>query len=77
MEYTSYTALTLYALPESKQGSEILPNRTLDNQPEFLPRVLDLVKNREGRIGRLAVKWTPWKDEWENAMDYGSDNDKL
>lgn len=77
LEYTSYTALTLYALPESKRGQEMNPPRNLDGSPQFLPRTLDLVKNREGKTGRLAVKWRPWADDWSGAIDYKTDKEAL
>lgn len=77
LEYTSYTALTLYALPESKRGAQMQPPVSLDGRPQFLPRVLDLVKNREGKTGRLAVKWKPWADDWSGAIDYKTDKEPL
>src|SRR5690606_24230150 len=77
LEYTSYTALLLYGLPESKRGKIMHPHQTVSGRPAFNPRTLDLVKNREGNTGRLAVKWQPERDEWLDAMPYGSDTEAL
>lgn len=77
LEYTAYSALLLYALPESKRGNTMYPHQTVYGRPAFNPRTLDLVKNREGNTGRLAVKWHPERDEWLDAMPYGKDSESL
>lgn len=77
LEYTAYTALLLYSLPESKRGAIMQPPTTVSGRPAFNPRTLDLVKNREGNTGRLAVKWHPERDEWLDAMPYGKDGEAL
>jgi replicative DNA helicase len=77
LEYTSYTALLLHSLPETKRGQVMQPHTTVSGRPAFNPRALDLVKNREGNTGRLAVKWHPERDEWLNAMPYGKDSEPL
>jgi len=77
LEYTSYTALVLYSLPEAKRGAIMQPHMTVSGRPAFTPRALDLVKNREGNTGRLAVKWHPERDEWQDAMRYGTDTEPL
>lgn len=77
LEYTSYTALLLHSLPETKRGEIMHPHTTVSGRPAFNPRALDLVKNREGNTGRLAVKWHPERDEWLDAMPYGKDNEPL
>lgn len=77
LEYTSYTALLLHSLPETKRGKIMQPHTTVSGRPAFNPRALDLVKNREGNTGRLAVKWHPERDEWLDAMPYGKDSEPL
>ncbi|MBX3623188.1 MAG: AAA family ATPase [Rhizobacter sp.] len=77
LEYTAYSALLLYALPESKRGNTMYPHQTVYGRPAFNPRTLDLVKNREGNTGRLAVKWHPERDTWEGAIPYGKDGESL
>ncbi|MFA5551238.1 MAG: DnaB-like helicase C-terminal domain-containing protein [Trueperaceae bacterium] len=77
LEYTSYTALLLHSLPETKRGQVMQPHTTVSGRPAFNPRALDLVKNREGNTGRLAVKWHPERDEWLSAMPYGKDSEPL
>lgn len=78
LEYTAYTATLLYALPESKQGRIMTPTKMIgtDNY-NFTPRTLDVVKNREGSTGRVAVKWEPHKDYWHEAHEYGAINELL
>jgi len=73
LEYTSYTSLLLYGLPEAKQGVRMRPGMT----STWKPMVLDLVKNREGRTGRVACKWTAKGDAWDSDMPYGSDGEAL
>ena len=68
LEYTAYTALLLYRLP-----SEVEPKlryTPLGTASEFKRVTLDLVKNREGKIGRLAAKWEPQFDTWSEAVPY-------
>jgi len=77
LEYTAYTALLLHSLPETKRGTIMHPHTTVSGRPAFNPRALDLVKNREGNTGRLAVKWRPERDEWLDAMPYGKDSEPL
>jgi len=77
LEYTSYTALLLHSLPETKRGQVMQPHTTVSGRPAFNPRALDLVKNREGNTGRLAVKWHPERDEWLDALPYGKDNEPI
>lgn len=59
LEYTAYTALLLYDLPETMQA-------TLNLSPvlsgHFRPMALDLCKNLEDRTGWVAAKWGVWRD---------------
>lgn len=73
-EYTAYSATVLYRLPEAKQGRQFLPGLL---EEAFRPMTLEVVKNREGRTGRFAIKWLPQKDTWYEAVDYGSDDTSL
>lgn len=71
LEYTSYTALLLYNLPDTKRVGDMQPGMdSLKGRPTFVPRVVDLLKNREGTTERLAAQWKPWADEWSNDMRY-------
>jgi replicative DNA helicase len=67
LEYTAYTALLVYGLPEEVESR-------LQYSPGMLGRhksmTIDLVKNREGQIGRLAAKWKPQLDTWYDAVPY-------
>jgi replicative DNA helicase len=65
LEYTAYTALLLYGLPEDLQNRFNYAPGVMNT---YKPMTLDLCKNREGCPGRLAVKWTPGRDTWEDAM---------
>lgn len=73
IEYTAYTATLLYGLPGNKQGPKMSPG-ALNG---FNPMTVDVVKHREGRPGRVAVKWAAGKDRWYDAMPYGTDNTAL
>ncbi len=65
LEYTAYTALLLYGLPEDLQDRFNYAPGVMNT---YKPMTLDLCKNREGCLGRLAVKWTPGRDTWEGAV---------
>ncbi len=65
LEYTAYTALLLYGLPEAMQDRLNFAPGVMAN---YRPMTLDLCKHREGRPGRLAVKWWPARDSWEGAQ---------
>jgi replicative DNA helicase len=73
LEYTCYTAALLHRLPEAKKGAAMTPGRLAS----FRPMVVDLVKNREGALGRLAVRWHPEKQLWDGAIGYGGDREQL
>ncbi len=65
VEYTAYTALLLYGLPEKAQGPHGLSPGIMN---DFRPMTLDLVKNREGDIGKIGVKWLPKQGKWQDAV---------
>jgi replicative DNA helicase len=65
LEYTAYTALLLYDLPEAVQASLNLSPGLLGH---FRPMALDLCKNREGRTGRVAAKWEAEWGVWRDAQ---------
>lgn len=54
IEYTAYTSLLVYGLPEDQQDRAQLRPGMMD---AYRPMTLDLVKNREGGIGQVGVKW--------------------
>jgi replicative DNA helicase len=66
VEYTAYTALLLYNLPDKLQGEHALTPGIMNN---FRPMVLDLVKNREGGVGQIGTKWIPARGEWKDAVN--------
>ncbi len=66
VEYTAYTALLLYNLPDELQGEHGL---TPGIMSDFRPMALDLVKNREGGIGQIGTKWIPSRGEWKDAVN--------
>ena len=66
LEYTAYTALLLYGLPPEDRGVTFSPGM----MGAFRPMVLDVAKHREGRPGRLKIKWQPAKDRWLDAEAY-------
>lgn len=65
VEYTAYTALLLYGLPEEIQSEVGLTPGIMNN---FRPMAIDLVKNREGDVGQVGVKWLPGRGEWTDAV---------
>lgn len=65
LEYTAYTTMLIYNLPDELQMSMNLSPGMIDN---FRPMCLDVVKNREGQIGRFAVQWTPARGVWGSAQ---------
>lgn len=64
LEYTAYTTMLIYNLPDELQ---VTMNLTPGMMSSFRPMTLDVVKNREGDIGRFAVQWTPARGTWQNA----------
>ena len=67
LEYTAYTALLLYDLPESAQATLGLAPGVLS---QFRPMTLDLCKNREGETGRVAAKWEPQWGVWRDTQTF-------
>lgn len=65
LEYTAYTALLLYDLPEPVQASLNLSPGLLGH---FRPMALDLCKNLEGRTGQVAAKWEAQWGVWRDAQ---------
>lgn len=65
LEYTAYTTMLIYNLPDELQTSMNLAPGMMSS---FRPMCLDVVKNREGEIGRFAVQWTPARGVWSNAQ---------
>lgn len=65
LEYTAYTTMLIYNLPDELQTSMNLAPGMMSN---FRPMCLDVVKNREGEIGRFATQWTPARGIWKNAQ---------
>ncbi len=70
LEYTAYTALLLYDLPEPAQASLNLSPGLLGH---FRPMALDLCKNREGRTGRVAAKWEAQWGVWRDTQMFPSE----
>ena len=64
LEYTCYTALLIYGLSDDLQGRLDL---TPGMMSTFKPMTLDLVKNREGGIGRAGVQWHIARGAWNGA----------
>lgn len=69
VEYTAYTALLLYGLPDNAQTEHGLTPGIMNN---FRPMALDLVKNREGDVGQIGAKWSPARGEWSGAVNVSS-----
>lgn len=65
VEYTAYTALLLYGLPDDLQAEHGLTPGIMSN---FRPMALDLVKNREGDVGQIGTKWLPARGDWRDAV---------
>ena len=65
IEYTAYTSLLVYGLAEELQDRANLRPGMIDT---YKPMALDLVKNREGDIGQVGVKWHAAKSLWTGAV---------
>lgn len=65
IEYTAYTSLLVYGLPEDQQDRAQLRPGMMD---AYRPMTLDLVKNREGGIGQVGVKWHTARGSWAGAV---------
>lgn len=65
LEYTAYTTMLIYNLPDELQTSMNLAPGMMSS---FRPMCLDVVKNREGDIGRFGVQWTPARGVWKSAQ---------
>lgn len=65
LEYTAYTSLLLYGLSDDLQDSLGLRPGMIDT---FRPMTMDLVKNREGEIGQLGVRWHVAGGSWAGAV---------
>ena len=64
LEYTAYTALLVYGLSEKLQDDlNLAPGMT----STFKPMTLDLVKNREGTVGRVGVQWHAARGAWNGS----------
>lgn len=61
LEYTAYTTMLIYNLPDELQTSMDFTPGIMSN---FRSMCLDIVKNREGEIGRCAVQWKPARGVW-------------
>ncbi len=65
LEYTAYTTMLIYNLSDELQTSMSLAPGMMSN---FRPMCLDVVKNREGEVGRFAVQWTPARGVWNQSQ---------
>jgi replicative DNA helicase len=64
LEYTAYTAMLLYALPNNVQDELGFGKKRFAGAALEHPIAIDLVKNREGQRGRLVGAWSPRGDKW-------------
>jgi len=62
VEYSAYTVAVLYPPAEGKEPNTMLP--TVESRGLHF----DLAKNREGRTGKVDLRWTPVGDRWEEAL---------
>lgn len=64
IEYTAYTAMLLYPLADDLLARCDMSPGMLN---PFRPMTLDVVKQREGETGKVAVKWIPKTGVWKGA----------
>ena len=65
VEYTAYSALLLYRLADAQQRAHSLAPGV---RKAFSPMTLDVIKNREGVVGRVGAKWDPASGTWSDAV---------
>lgn len=61
IEYSSYSVGILYRYPEGAEPPGLAPKEG----EEWKPILFDMVKNREGKIGKSTLVWTPSGDTWQ------------
>jgi replicative DNA helicase len=64
LEYTAYTATLLYKVPDDKRGNLGVFAAGPFGGDITIPIAADVIKNREGEVGRVVQKWSPAFDGW-------------
>lgn len=67
VEYSSYTVGILYRFQEGAEPPGLVPG-SID---KWKPMSFNLVKNREGPIRDIPLRWTPIGDQWEAHEEKG------
>jgi replicative DNA helicase len=60
IEFTAYSVALLYPYRDGAEPTGFVPSR----MDRWKPLCFDLIKNREGSIGEVPMRWTPIGDSW-------------
>lgn len=60
IEFTAYSVALLYPYRDGAEPLGFIPSR----MDRWKPLCFDLIKNREGSIGEVPMRWTPIGDSW-------------
>jgi len=64
LEYTAHTATVIYGVPDKEQDG-LFPERRRGSV--LRPMAVEVVKNRDGAIGRVATLWDAGRDLWSES----------